>query len=550
MRLIARTLDQFNNLWDILERSLAVGSSTMGRTREDHKGPWPSEDEVTRYLREKGLILRTGADGVVHVECPWKEEHTTPNSLTSTSYFAGGGFKCLHAHCGGRTVQEFLDAIGYTLDGFEALDASRETALSAFGVDPARADTTRGSATPPSLLAYLSPGTYSQKKGTAYAIPENVRIALQHPELTGFRLSFDLFRDEILYSDENGTRSLTDEDYFGIRIMLAKLKMDPRVPQDLVRQAVSYVAHEHEFDSAIEWLNGLPDWDGQPRIETFYRDCLGCEDTPYTRACSVYQWTAMAGRILMPGCQADMAPVWVSAQGTGKSSSVRAMVPAEEHYVELNLSDRDTDLSRIVRGKIIAEITELRGLRTRDAESIKAFMTRRSEEWIPKYKELPHKFPRRFIMIGTTNREDFLADETGNRRWLPVRVGRQDVARIERDRLLYWAEARDRFRQNGIAWQMAEGFARDEAEQFTVEHEWEVPIRDWLESADVAGHRPCDRPFLQTSEILREVVRVGIDQMNPFMMARVGAVLRKLGYVQGYADVEGNRVRVWRKGMP
>jgi putative DNA primase/helicase len=113
------TVEQFEDLWYALDVILATGSSTVGRIRKDHEGPWPTEDDVSQYLVEKGLVLRADPNGVFHVECPWKDTHTTPNTLTGTSYFAGGGFRCCHSHCTHRTVDDFLREIGWMYGGFD-----------------------------------------------------------------------------------------------------------------------------------------------------------------------------------------------------------------------------------------------------------------------------------------------------------------------------------------------------------------------------------------------------------------------------------------------
>ena len=126
MTIIPHASEQFEELWDGLDICWGIGPPTTERIRETHKGPWPTEDDVTRYLTKKGLVLGVGADGMVHVTCPWAAEHTTPNTVTGTSYFAGRGFKCLHSHCASRTVHEFLNAIGHTIDGFERIDPSTD----------------------------------------------------------------------------------------------------------------------------------------------------------------------------------------------------------------------------------------------------------------------------------------------------------------------------------------------------------------------------------------------------------------------------------------
>jgi predicted P-loop ATPase len=93
------------------------------------------------------------------------------------------------------------------------------------------------------------------------------------------------------------------------------------------------------------------------------------------------------------------------------------------------------------------------------------------------------------VFVGTTNQEEFLADETGNRRWLPVMVGRQDISAIKRDRPQLWAEARDRYQNDGIQWRGAEALGRAQHVHHMVHDPWETSIVNWLDTKDWSSTR-------------------------------------------------------------
>ena len=59
----------------------------------------------------------------------------------------------------------------------------------------------------------------------------------------------------------------------------------------------------------------------------------------------------------------------------------------------------------------------------KNIENFKNLVTTRVDEVRYPYASLPSKLPRRFVMIGTTNRNQFLIDSTGNRRFVPLEIG-------------------------------------------------------------------------------------------------------------------------------
>lgn len=512
------SLEQFEALWSELADKFATAPPEGGQLSVRLKGPnLDLPDPVADHLRTRGLVLGADRFGALLVECPWKDDHTqgTAGDGSTVWFPAGmngyqqGHFKCMHGHCTGRNDGDFFGAIGY--------------------VDDLAADFTPvvvSSSTPKSLPPYAR-----DNSGRIYATIITVTMALRRPDVCGMEIGLDQFRDEIMQCAPGSGQwqSFTDADYSRLRITLERQGFKP-VGRELIRDVVLLVAQDQPFDSAIAWLERLT-WDGVPRVERFLEQYFGAQDTPYTRAVSSYLWTALAGRVMEPGCKADMVPILVGPQGAGKSTGVAAMVPANEFFTEVSFHEKDEDLARRMRGRLLGEIGELRGLHTRELESIKAFITRTHESWVPKYREFAVTFPRRIVFVGTTNKDEFLADETGNRRWLPVSVGQGKAEYIRRDRLQLWAEARELFAILGVQWQDAERLAAEVHEDHTIRDSWDDAVARWLDEVEpLTGHTPRACKFLRIGDVLKGALNLDAKHCGRREELRLGAVLRRLEY--------------------
>ncbi|HFD3347104.1 TPA: VapE domain-containing protein [Klebsiella pneumoniae] len=534
----AVTADQLETLWQRLAEQLPVSVTTeAGSTKMRDRSTFTpgATDDTAEYLDANGWTLLDGANGERYIRCPFEDGHSTGGDPTSTVYFPGGTagfeqghFKCLHASCAHRDDGDFLDflnAIGIRNDDFEDLtstDVAEPLPLPAFERD---------------------------KWGRIEATISNAAKAVVRPDFVDIDIRFDQFRDEIMFAQAGSGQwqAFTDADYARLRITMEKRGFKP-VGRELIRDVVLLAADEQPFDSATTWLNGL-EWDGVPRIETFYHTHFGTADTPYTRAVSMYMWTALAGRVLEPGVKADMVPILVGPQGCGKSSGVEALSPDPAFFTEISFAEKDDDLARKMRGRLVAEIGELRGLNTKELESIKAFVTRTHENWIPKYREFATQFPRRLVFVGTTNEDEFLADKTGNRRWLPVEVSKVDVKAIKTDLLLLWAEARETFKRlGGIQFRDAERLGASVHEQYTIKDAWLETVEKWLDTPDLMTNdipRNCE--FLLTSDVLKEAIGLDSRNIGKREEMRIGNVLQNCGYLRDRRFVNGKQIRVWVK---
>lgn len=548
------TLDRetVDRLWEVL---CAFGNGTPTIARSPLlSGPTqtePADDPLVEYLDAHGLVIGRSVSGRVYLTCPWTSHHTTAGDKTETTYFpagtggyAQGHFDCRHAGCAQRTDAEFRAAVGYTdheaLDGFEVLVDDYTT----IQYDPDSKPVVQGTHPHPLDGPHFD---RDRKSGLIKPLLQNVVKALSDADFCGHTITRDDFRDVLMLDD----RPFKDPDYTTLTLQLVTPKHRfVAIPSEMLKQAVAYVAERQAFDSAISWLRNLPAWDGTPRIDTFATRYLGVPSTAYSRAVSRYWWTAHAGRVLVPGVQADIAIVLISTQGTGKTSSIKAMVPHPDEYVELSLLDRDEDLSRAMRGKLIGEIAELRGLNSRDLESIKAWISRQREEWVPKYLEFSRTFPRRLVLVGTSNQEEFLADETGNRRFAPLVVGaRQDRDGIARDRDQLWAEAAVVFETEGVCWQEAERLAKLEHSQFEIHDAWLETVREWLHEPGLQASAPADREFLRMDDVLKFAVGIDLRYVKPFEQLRVGKILHQLGYRRGNKRVGSTVQKIWVKAV-
>jgi predicted P-loop ATPase len=384
--------------------------------------------------------------------------------------------------------------------------------------------------------------------GEILACIENVVLALSDAQVCGVQIRFDAFRAEVMLATR-GTeewRTLTDADYTRLQIHLESNSFK-KLSKEMMRDAVWLVADDNRFDSAIKWIGTL-EHDGVSRIETFLPRYLGTSDTAYTRAVSRYIWTALAGRVLDPGCEAPMAPVFIGAQGAGKTRAVKALAPALDFYAELNLAERDAEASRRMRGRLVIELGELRGLHSRDSESIKAFISRTHEEWRTLYKEFATTFARRFLFFGTTNQDEFLDDDTGERRWLPVRVGHCDVVAIEADCLQLWAEARDAYELAGIEWREAETLARGVHAEHKIADAWLPIVEGWLAAPDEFAENstpPGTREFLQVHEVASAALGLDVKNLGKREEMRIGKCLQVLGYRKADKWLGGRSRKVW-----
>lgn len=188
--------------------------------------------------------------------------------------------------------------------------------------------------------------------------------------------------------------------------------------------AIKNVAMRHRFHPVRELLDSL-EWDKQEHIRKLLPDYLGTENSNYNYQVWRLWMLGAVSRIYHPGCKFDYTVILQGRQGLGKSTFLQLMA-LNDGWFNDSLDSLDSDkAAQSLMGSWIIELAELKSLaRTAGGvDSVKRFLTATQDKYRVPYERRADIFLRQSVFAGTTNKSDFLQDETGNRRFLIVQTG-------------------------------------------------------------------------------------------------------------------------------
>lgn len=192
--------------------------------------------------------------------------------------------------------------------------------------------------------------------------------------------------------------------------------------RNTIAETLELVANQFPYHPVIEWIDSKP-WDGVERLETLFSKYAGAEDNVYTRAAAKTMMIAASARLSEPGLKFDYAVILEGAQGLRKSTFVSALAN-DVWFGELS---RDVDDDRKVventKGRWFVELPELSAFGRREVEEVKDFISKTGVQARMAYGRYETSTPRQFVLAGTTNKNVYLKDDTGNRRFWPIKIG-------------------------------------------------------------------------------------------------------------------------------
>lgn len=224
------------------------------------------------------------------------------------------------------------------------------------------------------------------------------------------------------WENENNCRAWSSHDDSAL-FSLIQADYGLKSRQDFA-DALKNVSMRNKFHPVRELLDSLT-WDGKEHIRSLLPEYLGAEDSDYTYQVMRLWMLGAVSRVYKPGSKFDYTMILQGSQGIGKSTFLKQMA-MDDSWFNDSLDSLDSDKAvQSLTGSWIIELAELKSLaRTAGGvESVKRFLTATQDKYRIPYERRADTFYRQCVFAGTTNKDDFLQDETGNRRFLIVQTG-------------------------------------------------------------------------------------------------------------------------------
>ena len=308
--------------------------------------------------------------------------------------------------------------------------------------------------------------------------------------------------------------------------------------------AVLRVARENSYHPVVEYLEHVEQDCGiEPAdLNTLATTYLGTTDPLYDEMLAATLVGAVS-RVMEPGCKFDTCCVLRGPQGIYKSTAWQSLASPDWFCDTPQANEKDLRLA--IHTAWIYELAELDAITGRkEAAEVKAVLSSPVDHFRPPYGRVSEKHPRRSIMVGTCNRDDFLRDETGSRRfWVIETAERIDFRRITADRDRIWRAAVIAYRDGRQPFLSPAGQAESERRNlgYAPEHPWLALLDRW---------RPSAPAEFSTDQALLGAGCVGDGGIKHAHQMEVAPLLRQLGFDRDEHQTRvdgGQRPRLWRR---
>jgi predicted P-loop ATPase len=335
-----------------------------------------------------------------------------------------------------------------------------------------------------------------------------------------------------------------DGDASSIDIEQAYIRAAKELHLDIDKQKASDIvvmcARENTYSPVREYLNSLAG--KEPiKLESLAERYFGTQD-PFHAILLKRTLIAAVARAFKPGCKVDTMCILQGGQGVLKSTFWQTL--AGEAWFTDNLSEAsEKDEKLKLRRYWILEFSEFETVyKRKDVEQLKAFLSSRIDSLRRPYGRSLEDFPRTSIFVGSTNRQEFLNDPTGGRRYwvIPVVAETIPIQTLEKERDRIWAAAVAAYK-SGEQWWLTreEDKLLEEANKgWQSSDTWEVVVLNYLQNKSICT----------VSELFTHAIQLELAKQGKAEQMRLSDILRRNGWIRGNPKrIEGKLQRYWEK---
>jgi putative DNA primase/helicase len=199
------------------------------------------------------------------------------------------------------------------------------------------------------------------------------------------------------------------------------------LPEAAFWRCLGAVEARRSFHPVEDWVRAKP-WDGKGRFEALFRSLTirtGFEEYEALMRVQLEKWLVAGGHCLglrrnaAEGIAVQGVLVLQGRQDLGKTRWFRSLVPDPSWIAEgVTLDPSNTDSVIAATSAFLVELGELDATTKKsDVAQLKSFLTRSVDKYRAAYGRKAESYPRRTLFGATVNPDEFLVDQTGNRRF-------------------------------------------------------------------------------------------------------------------------------------
>ena len=375
---------------------------------------------------------------------------------------------------------------------------------------------------------------------------ENIfRILERHPDFEG-RFRYDDWTQKAEIKKDSRWTELDDSDYIPIQRKISSMYPPFRmVGKEMVIDAVNDACRAHSYDRAVAFIRKI-EWDKTPRLDSWLSKVYGTPDDAYHKAVGANFFKGMAKRIIKPGCKFDTVMILEGKQGCGKSTSLSII--GGKWHLETTMKADNKDFFLQFKGKLIVEFSEGETMSRTETKNMKAMISTQVDTYRAPYGRIMKDVPRRCIFAMSTNQDEYLKDESGNRRFFPVEVAREqvDLVWLKENREQMFAEALYRVETLKESVYEYPSEATDHQQAKMVRSAFEDDIASWLCNPHIGGSKAdIETDGFTIAQVWCYALGGDKARIRKSEEMQIGLALKQLGFEKKRAMINGEQKMRW-----